>query len=291
MQRIGLVVHPRREIGRALASLQAWSDDRGIDVVQVPTGGQDRAVATAGEADGCDLVVSLGGDGTTLAALRTAAAAGKPVLGVACGSLGALTATSADRLVEGLERIAAGDWSRRTLPALAVQWEGEPLWALNDLVLVREGAGQLSASVFVDDELYIRFGGDGVVVATPLGSSAYTLAAGGPVLAPGSTGMVVTPLAPHGGCCPPLVAGAQSVLRVLVDPAHGGARIEIDGQGRGRVAPHEPQAFSVRWSSEHATLVELGGEEPFLAGLRRRRILMDSPRMLARDDRNPVQGV
>ncbi len=286
MHRLGLVVHPRREIDNALAGLQSWSDAHGVDLVQVPAAGQERRVAKAGDAAACDLIVALGGDGTTLAAIRTAAAAGKPVLGVACGSLGALTAVSAGDLDKALERVAAGDWTARRLPALEVSSDGaEPLVGVNDLVVVRQAAGQISASVRVDDELFIRFAGDGMVVATPLGSSAYTLAAGGPVLAPGGSGLVFTPLAPHGGCCPPLVAGPESRLTIELDPAHGGARIELDGQIRARVDPLEPRTLSVALRPDHATLVALGGEEPLLTGLRRRRVLMDSPRMLARDDR------
>ena len=76
-------------------------------------------------------------------------------------------------------------------------------------MLVRAGAGQVMVEVEVDGERFIRLAGDGVVAATPLGSTAYTLAAGGPMLAPGAAGMVVTPLSPHGGVCPPLVDGAR----------------------------------------------------------------------------------
>ena len=150
------------------------------------------------------------------------------MLGVACGSLGALTAVTAADLDDALARVAAGDWTERRLPALEVGAdEPEPLLGVNDLVAVRQSAGQISASVYVDGELFIRFAGDGLVVATPLGSSAYTLAAGGPILAPGESGLVFTPLAPHGGCCPPLVAGPQSRLTIELDPAYGGARIEL----------------------------------------------------------------
>ena len=118
-----------------------------------------------------------------------------PVLGVACGSLGALTAVTADKLDEALDRVAAGDWRPRTLPALAADRDGaEPLHALNDLVLVRAGAGQVMIEIEVDGERYVGFGGDGLVAATPLGSTAYTLAAGGPMIAPGETAIVLTPL-------------------------------------------------------------------------------------------------
>ena len=284
--RLGLVVHPRRELDTALELIQGWSDEHGVTVVQVPAAGQDRRVAEPGDPAECDAIVALGGDGTTLAALRTGAAAGKPVLGIACGSLGALTAVTAEDLVSALDRLAAGDWTARRLPALAVDSDGaETLTGVNDVVVVRDGAGQVSAEVRIDGELFIRFAGDGLVVATPLGSSAYTLAAGGPLLAPGSGDLVFTPLSPHGGCCPSLVAGADSILTVELHPGHGGARIELDGQIQDRIEPHSPRTLELTVRPSHATLVELGGEEPLLAGLRRRRVIMDSPRMLARDDR------
>jgi NAD+ kinase len=286
MERLGLVIHPRRDIGRALAALQEWCDAHGVEMVQVPAAGQARRVAPPGDPATTGLIVALGGDGTTLAALRTGATFGKPVLGIACGSLGALTAVAADELADALDRIEAGDWQERKLPALRVESDGEhPNLGVNDLVVVRQGAGQVAASVRVDGELYIRFAGDGLVIATPLGSSAYTLAAGGPMLAPGGSGMVFTPLAPHGGCCPPLVAGPHSRIEFELDAGVGGARIELDGQVRDRVEPLSAQTLAVTMRPDHATLVVLGREEHPLAGLRRRRVLIDSPRMLARADR------
>jgi NAD+ kinase len=179
--------------------------------------------------------------------------------------------------------VKAGDWTPRRLPALAVDTgDGTPLPAVNDMVVVREGAGQVSADVSIDDQLYIRFAGDGLVVATQLGSSAYTLAAGGPVLAPGLGGLVFTPLAPHGGCCPPLVAGADARFEITVDPGYGGARLEVDGRIQEQLAPLEPRVLGVTLQPAYATLVSFAGGEPMLAGLRSRRVLMDSPRMLAR---------
>jgi NAD+ kinase len=290
MQQIGLVVHPHRPIDGALATLGDWAAAHGVAVAQVRTPGQDREVAPAAEVADCDLVVALGGDGTTLAALRVATAADKPVLGVACGSLGALTATVADDVDEALERFRTGDWHPRRLPSLGIEGKGGHT-ALNDLVIVRHGAGQVAVSIFVEGQLFVRFSGDGVVVATPLGSSAYTLAAGGPILAPGSASLVVTPLAPHGGCCPPLVTGPDQVVRIVLEPGWGGARVELDGQIDAVVEPYETIELEARLREADAMLVALGGEEPMLAGLRRRKILMDSPRMLAREVRNPVDRV
>jgi NAD+ kinase len=257
----------------------------------VPAAGQARRIAPPGDPATADLIVALGGDGTTLAALRTGATFDKPVLGVACGSLGALTAVTADELPEALDRVAAGDWQARRLPALRVEPDGEePNVGVNDLVVVRQGAGQVLASVRVDGELFIRFAGDGLVIATPLGSSAYTLAAGGPMLAPGGAGLVFTPLAPHGGCCPPLVTGPDSRLEIKLDPGVGGARIEIDGQIRDHAEPLVPRTLTVSLHPDHVTLVALGREEHPITELRRRRVLMDSPRVLARDDREPARA-
>ena len=285
LRRLGLVVHPRRELDQALDTLRRWSDAHDVELVQVPTG-QERKVAEPGEAADCDLVVGLGGDGTALAAIHAAAPAGTPVLGVACGSLGALTAVTAEDLDDALDRVGTGEWIERRLPGVVIESEGRPeLVGVNDLVLVRQGASQVAASVRVDGELFIRIAGDGVVVAAPLGSSAYTLAAGGPVLAPAAAGLVVTPVAVHGGCSPPLVTGPDSTVEIELEPGPGGARVEVDGQVLDKAEALVSRVFSVTLRPEHATLVALGGEEPLLTGLRRRKILIDSPRILARDAR------
>lgn len=280
--RIGVVVHPHRRLDNALATLRDWAAAQGGEVVQLKVPGQEREVAPFGEAADCDLVAAMGGDGTTLAALHAAAPHGLPVLGVACGSLGALTATSASDLPEALERFAAGDWEARRLPGVAVTVDGQgPKVALNDLVVVRRGANQVVVGVEIDGDRFVRFAGDGVVIATPLGSSAYTMAAGGPVLDTSTEAIVVTPVASHGGSTPPLVVGSGSAVRVTIEGGWAGARIELDGQ----IHDHDPKELLVSWQPEHATLVRFAGAETLLAGLRRRRILQDSPRVLARDDR------
>jgi NAD+ kinase len=282
LDRLGLVVHPQREIDTALANVRAWAEAHGTEIVQIPVTGEKRVVAEAGDVAACDLVLAVGGDGTALHALHAAAKVNRPVLGVACGSLGALTATAAEDLDEALDRVAAGDWSPRRLPGLELTGaNGSERVAINDAVVVRRGAGQVIVSISVDDQVYVRYAGDGIVVATPLGSSAYTLAAGGPILAERTEGIVLTPLAPHGGCCPPLVAASRSSVRLVIEPGYGGARMEIDGQ----IDEEPPTELHATRLEDYATLVGLGDAEPLLAGLRRRRILIDSPRLLARDDR------
>jgi NAD+ kinase len=286
LNRLGLVVHPRREIDTAIEHARAWTEANGAELVQIAVSGQERVVADPGEVASCDLVLAVGGDGTALHALHAAASVNRPVLGVACGSLGALTATAADDLREALDSIAEGRWNPRRLPGLQVTNGSDGRVAINDVVVVRRGPSQVIVEIHVDDQIYVRYAGDGIVVATPAGSSAYTLAAGGPILAERSDSIVLTPLAPHGGCCPPLVVGTASSVRLVIEPGYAGARLEFDGQ----VEEDQPTTLDVTRVEEYATLVGLGDSEPLLAGLRRRRILIDSPRVLARDDRAALRG-
>jgi NAD+ kinase len=281
--RVALVVHPTRSIAAPLETLERWAVEHGLDIVQIQAlGGVDREVALRGELDSGDLVVALGGDGTVLSALRAAAPHDAPVLGVACGSLGALTAVHADQLDKALERVKAGDWAARRLPALAIHPADAPdEWAVNDFVVVRRGAGQVVVHVSVDDELYVRLAGDGLIVASPLGSSAYSMAAGGPLLVPGTPAVVCTPVAMHGGSAPPLVVPATSTVRVEVHPSFAGFEIEIDGH----TYPLTALDYRVSLHEERVTLVSFGELGLGIPGLRKRRLITDSPRVLARDDR------
>ena len=284
-RRVALVVHPTRPVERALATLTQWAGTHGVDVVQLAVNGDHhREHAAWGTLREGDLVVAVGGDGTVLAALRAAAAKSAPVLGVACGSLGALTAVAADHLAEKLGLVWAGEWTARSLPALAVgAAAGAPDdWAANDWVVTRHGAGQLVADVSVDDELYVRLAGDGLVVATALGSRAYSMAAGGPVLAVGTAAYVCTPLAMHGGSAAPLVVPADAAVTVEVHPSYSGFQVEIDGQ----VRAVEGRTFRLTLHPGKLTLVSFGPASGHgLAGLRKRRLITDSPRVLARDAR------
>ena len=281
--RLALVVHPSRPVTAPLETLERWAGANGLDVVQIPTdGGSPRELAPAGELQDGDLVVTLGGDGTVLSGLRAAAPVDVPVLGVACGSLGALTATQADRLEEALERFRADDWTPRKLPALAIRPSDSPdAWAVNDFVIVRHGAGQAMLSLFVDDELYVRLAGDGLIIATPLGSSAYSMAAGGPLIAPSTPAVVCTPVAMHGGSAPPLIVPAGAEARVEVHESFAGFETQIDGHD----SPMQDLEYRVSLEQDKVTLVAFDDDEHLLSGLRERGLITDSPRVLARDKR------
>jgi NAD+ kinase len=281
--RIALVVHPTRAIDGALATLRDWAGEHGVAVVELAVEANgDRSVAASGTLQPGDLVVALGGDGTVLSALRAAAPGDAPVLGIACGSLGALSAVTADRLAGALDRVWAGDWTPRSVSALAVDaGGGRTEWAANDFVVVRRGGGQLVVELSVEDELYARLAGDGLIVATPLGSSAYSMAAGGPVLAADTAGFVCTPLAMHGGSAPPLVVPAHARATVVVKPGFAGFDVEIDGHDRDLDGP----SFELTLHPDKLTLVSFTASGRGLTGLRERLLVIDSPRILARDER------
>jgi NAD+ kinase len=282
-ERVAIVVHPKRPIAEPLATLEGWAKERGLDVVQIPTiGPGHREVAPKSNPAPGDLIVALGGDGTVLSALRAAAPVNAPVFGAACGSLGVLTAVMADDFGTALERFAAGDWTPRRLPALAIQpADSAAQWAINDFVAVRRGAGQLVANVSVDDELYVRLAGDGLIVATPLGSSAYSMAAGGPIVTGETPAFVFTPVAMHGGNAPPLVVSATSSLRVELHPGYAGFDIEIDGHNE----PATDLDYTLTLREDRVTLVGFGETSLGLAELRERGLVSDSARVLARDAR------
>jgi NAD+ kinase len=158
-------------------------------------------VAAHAFADGLDLVVAVGGDGTFLRAAHLASRGNVPVLGVKVGHMGFLTEVEPDGAPRVLERILAG--TVRIEERLAVLAESEsgafqPQWALNEVIVEKSARHRLiGLAVEVDDTYVTTFSADGVIVATPTGSTAYSFSAGGPIVSPSIAGTVVTPVAAH----------------------------------------------------------------------------------------------
>lgn len=191
--------------------------------------------------DGIDLLVTLGGDGTLLWGARLVADLGVPVLGINLGHMGFLTSVTLDGMEDALGRLFEGDYvldSRSTLEAV-VEGEGgetrERYLALNDFVIHKGGMARVTRlSLLVGSgkatEEIVRFRGDGVVVSTPTGSTAYSLSAGGPIIAPAMGCILVTPICPHTLAVRPLVIHAKETVRVNgVDP-DGSLVLTVDGQ-------------------------------------------------------------
>jgi NAD+ kinase len=189
----------------------------------------------AGLAQACDLVLALGGDGTMLGALRVAAPLGVPVLGVNLGRLGYLTEVDGDHLPEALHALAGGAFAIEERFVLLAAWQQDGRLreqvAYNDVVLSRvPGRGQAALALSVDGQLLVRYASSGVIVATPMGSTAYSFAAGGPLVSPQTRAMIVTPDAPHGLFNRAVVLGDGERLGVEVLASSGRVALEVDGQ-------------------------------------------------------------
>jgi NAD+ kinase len=238
MRRIGIVLHPQRDVRPALELVSAWARRAGIalagdDDPRLPP--EAERCEGDGLATGSDLVLALGGDGTMLGGLRLAAPLGVPVLGANLGRLGYLTEIDGEHLPEGLEALSAGSYAVEERFMLRARWEldgaGSEHVAFNDVVLSRvPGRGQALLALHVDGQLLVRYASDGVIAATPAGSTAYSYAAGGPIVSPQTRAMIVTPDAPHGLFNRAVVLGDDERLGVEVLPSSAPVAVEVDGQ-------------------------------------------------------------
>jgi NAD+ kinase len=191
--------------------------------------------------EGIDLLVTLGGDGTLLWGARLVAELGVPVLGINLGHMGFLTSVTLDGMEDALERLFLGDYvldSRSTLEAIVVGAEGsrrDRHIALNDFVIHKGGMARVTRlDLLVGEnekrEEVGRFSGDGVVIATPTGSTAYSLSAGGPIVAPAMGCILVTPICPHTLAVRPLVIHAQETVTVVPLDMDSSLVLTVDGQ-------------------------------------------------------------
>jgi NAD+ kinase len=205
-----------------------------------------------------DLCLALGGDGTILQALRTYAGSGVPVFGINFGTIGFLAAAERDELDQGLERAFSGDFQVMALPGLSPEVETENPIALNDVSLIRKPHGRVA-------ELSYRLGGeevgnvrcDGLVAATPAGSTGYNLANQGPILAWGVKGYVVSYIAPHTLTARPLVVAPDDVLHVVNGTGRDPVDIVLDGDPVAELASGEELAIRFRDGVGH--LAQLPG--------------------------------
>lgn len=175
--------------------------------------------------DRADAVIALGGDGTMLKASRQAAVRGIPVLGINLGTLGYLTDVERDEAEQALNSLLAGRFRVESRMMLSTDSIDTP--ALNDVCVMRCGAKLLSASLYINGEPVDTVRADGIVVATPTGSTAYSLSAGGPILKPDCEMIVVTAICPHMLTMRPLVVSASDVVSVRM---HNDAEINMDGE-------------------------------------------------------------
>jgi len=230
MTRVGIVAKSHlREATPHLIAIESWLAERGHHAIfETATAALMPAAAGRAVADkpalvaGVDLLLVLGGDGTLLSVADCAVEANVevPILGVNFGGLGFLTEATLPELYPSLEAAldgAARIEERMMLRATTIRG-GQPLpdhLALNDVVITKAARARMTdLSVFVGDEFVTRVKADGLIVATPTGSTAYNLAAGGPIVQPVVDAIVLTPIAPHMLTNRPIVIPASSIVRV-----------------------------------------------------------------------------
>lgn len=189
-----------------------------------------------------DLLIVIGGDGTMLHAARAVIGRGVPLVGVNRGRLGFLTDISPEQMLDALDDMLGGDYLGEERQMLAAQIVGvgglgEVMFALNDVVLQQGGTGHLLDFVTTVDGSYVNsHGGDGLIVATPTGSTAYALSCGGPIIQPNVDAFVMVPICPHTLSDRPLVLKTSSVIEVRIE-AGGNAHVSCDGEELGRLTP------------------------------------------------------
>lgn len=228
---VGLVAHPDRPSAAKLARrVAATLSARDVEVrVAEPdaaaVGLREHAVGVDGFAGGLDFAVSLGGDGTMLRTVDLVYDEGVPVLGVNLGQLGYLTDLEPDDLDEALERVLRGDYGveERMVVRVTVESRGPARgswWALNECLLEKAHTGRLvRLGLSVGGSFFTTYAADGLIVATPTGSTAYAFSARGPIISPGLRCLLVTPVSPH-----------MLFDRSLVLHPHEEVRIEVAGE-------------------------------------------------------------
>lgn len=180
------------------------------------------------------VMLCYGGDGTLLEGAHRLGGAPVPVLGVNAGNLGFLTSVPTGGMAPLLEEIRDG--GLRTEPRTLLEVRGsfaqqpESTFCLNEFTVQRHGAGLISVETYVDEQMVATYHGDGVIVSTPTGSTAYSLSAGGPVVAPTCSCMVITPIAPHNLTMRPVVIPDTSRVRLHIRARHSDPFITLDNR-------------------------------------------------------------
>lgn len=225
---------------------------REVDRDRVP-GGVD--LVSEGEfVGGVDFVVALGGDGTMLGAMRLMVGRPVPVLGVNHGNLGFLVEVIPEALPSALERLTEGDFTIERHACLEAEGTGgiATRFGFNDVVLGRPGrVGAVSVDLIVNDQRFGYYRCDAVVVSTPTGSTAYSYAAGGPILSPSSDAVVITPVAPMSGVSRPVVLGAQDRVRFTVAQDSAPVAVDVDGIPSGALGHGDELAAVLRREAAH----------------------------------------
>ena len=270
---VGLVSKPSQKMARSFVrSLAAWLDARGLrtvwDVEAAKVAGRrGRGLVRERLPGRCDLIIVVGGDGTMLSVARAACRTRTPILGVNFGSLGFLTEIPREEMFQTLEQVLDGRFEieRRTMLCVRSYRGGRissSISVLNDIVVNKSALARIiDLSVSVDGRHLTTYKADGLIVATPTGSTAYSLSAGGPIVTPGVEAMLLTPICPHTLTHRPLVIPMSSTVEISLMTPHEDVFMTLDGQvGRPFL---QGEKLRVLRSSEEVHLVRPLDRNPF----------------------------
>jgi NAD+ kinase len=265
---VTVITHRRPgEVGNALELLTRVAEETGATLRFDPEetekhgieGDGERVIANALIDSNVDLCVVLGGDGTILTALREYEGSGVPVFAVNYGEVGFLATVDPDRVEDGLRRALTGDFEAMALPAIAVDGPGgDDLGAINDISFHRRPGMRVADLAYAigQDEIG-RVRCDGLVVSTPAGSTGYNLANGGPVMAWGVEGYVVSFIAPHSLTARSLVVAPNDTLIVHNRSSEDAVDVTVDGRLAREL--EAGGALEVRFADDRARLAQLPG--------------------------------
>jgi NAD+ kinase len=264
VRRVLLLTHRAPEVTSAvLPAVLSILESRGVEVL-VPPEEADKhpllrartpaaGVVLAG--GGSDLILVLGGDGSILRALSREARTGAPVIGVNYGRVGFLASIEQADLETGLTRVVAGDYLTLELPSLTAAWSGGALTAVNDLALLRSGDQRMADLTYaVDSERVANVRCDGVILSTPVGSTAYNLAAGGPTVSWRARCYVLSFIAAHHLDTRPLVLAPEETLTVTNSAVLGDCDILSDGVRIGGLGPGRSIAVTLGGADVHLAI-------------------------------------
>ena len=272
--RIGIVTKPGlAAASTTLAELEVWLHDHQVSAVWsedaesvAPAGGERRVVPRERISDEADLVLVLGGDGTLLAVADIIGQSGRdvPILGVNFGSLGFLTEITRPELFGALDAAVRGEVEHDERMMLCGRTHASSRVALNDIVFTRTALSRMiDLDVTVGDQFVTSVRSDGLIIATPTGSTAYNLSAGGPVVHPAMDAIVLTPIAPHTLTHRPIVIPAEREIRVRAASGNDGAEIYITFDGQHGFGLREGEEVSVTRAGKPIRLVRAANRNYF----------------------------
>ena len=230
------------ELWPLVQRLKNWMDKKSISYrlhASIVDGLLKRSMITSENADNIsideltqtsDVILSIGGDGTLLHTAFEVGSSGIPILGINIGRLGFLADVEASKIQNAMRLMEEGRYATEERMVLELSGPHAGL-ALNDIVITRKPGGGLAAiDIRVDANRLNRYWGDGLIIATPTGSTAYSLAVGGPIVMPGSNVVIVSPVAPHSLTVRPIVLPAQAVLTIQLAAVSSDCTIALDGR-------------------------------------------------------------